>query len=278
MFVCLFPGVAYPWQPIFPGGFTFLAMWQQEDWSPWIQIWPILFIFCQVTRIFLVDFFFSHLQFTKRWDEHEKTAKAAYFIICTLSQAWYPKEYFTFMTLQGGDGGVGLLFQFQQRDLSWVITHKGVLCVVIVSEGESQGFKRRWMLKNTSDGDSELRAETECLRLKDTVGRRPRRWSSVSPACFHSGCTSSSRSCRGPCSPATHSPERTPYLTLGSGGLKETGFQQVTLNRKVKKIITRWYFAEIYSIVHCASCFCLSVTIMQLKLPSVWYQGHFRHR
>lgn len=58
VFVCLFPGVAYPWQPIFPGGFTFLAMWQQEDWSPWIQIWPILFIFCQVTRIFLVDFFF----------------------------------------------------------------------------------------------------------------------------------------------------------------------------------------------------------------------------
>lgn len=71
VFVCLFPGVAYPWQPIFPGGFTFLAMWQQEDWSPWIQIWPILFIFCQVTRIFLVDFFFFsfaiHKEMRRTW-------------------------------------------------------------------------------------------------------------------------------------------------------------------------------------------------------------------
>lgn len=38
------------------------------------------------------------------------------------------------MTLQCSDGGVRLLLQFQQRDLSRVVADEGVLRLVIVSD------------------------------------------------------------------------------------------------------------------------------------------------
>lgn len=38
------------------------------------------------------------------------------------------------MTLKRSDGGVRLLLQFQQRDLSRVVADEGVLRLVIVSE------------------------------------------------------------------------------------------------------------------------------------------------
>lgn len=40
--------------------------------------------------------------------------------------------YGTFVALQCGDGGVSLSLQFQQGDLSWVVTHKGMLRFIVI--------------------------------------------------------------------------------------------------------------------------------------------------
>lgn len=135
---------------------------------------------------------------------------------------------FTFMTFKRSDGGVCLLLQFQQRYLSWVIANEGMLRLVIVSE---QGVRAETHSTCYYTAD---RCPCHCSHsewMKDTVGKRPRRWSSVSPACCHSGCTSSSHSCRGQCSPPTHSPGRTPYPTHGSGGLQNTRASWVMLDK-----------------------------------------------
>lgn len=83
----------------------------------------------------------------------------------------------------------------------------------------SQGLNERYVLIR-------LTHQTESVWRKDTGGRRPRRWSNVSPTCCRSGCTSSWRSCHGLCSPPTRSPGRIPYSTHGSGGLQDKNENQ----------------------------------------------------
>ena len=45
----------------------------------------------------------------------------------------------TLVALEGGDDGVGLSLQLQQGDLTRIVAHESMLCLLIVSDGLGLG-------------------------------------------------------------------------------------------------------------------------------------------